>query len=147
MSNPARAPRPPRPQHVLEVLRTERIAPSLVRVHLGGAGFATFTPNDCTDAYVKLLFVKPELGLEPPYDLEALRETLDPDDLPVTRTYTVREVHDDSIALDFVVHGAEGLAGPWAANVQPGERIALNGPGGAFAPDDTADWHLFVCDE
>ena len=77
-----RTPRPPRPQHVLEVLSSERIAPSLVRVRLGGAGMATFTPNACTDAYVKLLFVKPELGLEPPYDLEALREMLAPDDLP-----------------------------------------------------------------
>ncbi|WP_206446960.1 siderophore-interacting protein [Agrococcus sp. KRD186] len=139
--------RPPRPQHVLEVLSSERIAPSLVRVRLGGAGMATFTPNACTDAYVKLLFVKPELGLEPPYDLEALREMLAADDLPVTRTYTVREVTAESIALDFVVHGAEGLAGPWAASVQPGERIALNGPGGAFVPDETADWHLFAGDE
>ncbi|SFS16197.1 NADPH-dependent ferric siderophore reductase, contains FAD-binding and SIP domains [Agrococcus baldri] len=147
MSNPLRAPRPPRPQHVLEVLSSERIAPSLVRVRLGGPGLATFTPNAFTDAYVKLMFVGPELGLEPPYDLEALRETLAPGDLPVTRTYTVREVTADSIALDFVVHGAEGLAGPWAATVQPGERVAFSGPGGAFAPDDTADWHLFAGDE
>lgn len=147
MSNPVRAPRPPRPQHVLEVLSSERIAPSLVRVWLGGPGFSTFTPNEFTDAYVKLLFIKPELGLQPPYDLAALREALDPEDLPITRTYSVREVRSDSIALDFVVHGAAGLAGPWAASVQPGERIALHGPGGAFAPDDTADWHLFAGDE
>ncbi|MCH1882813.1 siderophore-interacting protein [Agrococcus sp. ARC_14] len=147
MSTPDRALRPPRPQHVLEVLRSERIAPSLVRVHLGGAGLATFTPNEFTDAYVKLHFVKPELGLEPPYDLAGLRETLAPEDLPVTRTYSVREVTADSIALDFVVHGDEGLAGPWAATVQPGELVAFGGPGGGYAPDPTADWHLFVGDE
>lgn len=147
MTDTARPARPPRPQHVLEVLGSERIAPSLVRVRLGGPGMASFTPNDCTDAYVKLLFVKPELGLEPPYDLAALRETLPPEDLPVTRTYSVREVTADAIALDFVVHGEEGLAGPWAARVQPGERIALHGPGGAYAPDTAADWHLFVGDE
>ncbi len=147
MSIAERPARPSRPQHVLEVLGTERIAPSLVRVRLGGGGFATFEPNACTDAYVKLLFVKPELGLEPPYDLAALRESLDPDDRPVTRTYTVREVHHDSIAIDFVVHGDEGVAGPWAARAQPGERIALHGPGGGFAPDPSADWHLFAGDE
>lgn len=147
MSNPVRTPRPPRPQHVLEVLGSERIAPSLVRVWLGGTGFASFTPNEFTDAYVKLIFVKPALGLEPPYDLAALRETLPPEDIPVTRTYTVREVTADSIALDFVVHGDAGLAGPWAADVRQGERIALNGPGGAFMPDATADWHLLVGDE
>lgn len=131
----------------MEVLRSERIAPSLVRVWIGGPGFGTFVANDFTDAYVKLHFVKPELGLEPPYDLAALRETLAPDDLPVTRTYTVREVADDAIALDFVVHGDEGIAGPWAARVQPGERVVFGGPGGAFSPDVAADWYLFVGDE
>ncbi|GEK78709.1 siderophore-interacting protein [Agrococcus baldri] len=132
---------------MLEVLGTERIAPSLVRVRLGGPGMAGFAPNEFTDAYVKLLFVKPELGLQPPYDLAALRESLEPDDRPVTRTYSVREVREDCIALDFVVHGDEGLAGPWAASVQPGELIALHGPGGGYAPDESADWHLLVGDE
>ena len=141
--------RPQRPQTVLTVLRTERLSPSLVRVHAGGPGFATFTPNAWTDAYVKIVFVKPELGLEPPYDLAALRERLAPEDLPVTRTYTVRSVDPDagSLAIDFVVHGDRGLAGPWAASAAPGDRLVFSGPGGGYAPDDTADWHLFVGDE
>ena len=147
MTTPGRPTRPPRPQHVLEVLSSERIAPSMVRVRLGGPGMATFTPNAFTDAYVKVFFAKPELGLEPPFDIAALRETLDPDDVPVTRTYTVREATADSIAIDFDVHGEQGLAGPWAARAQPGERVAFGGPGGAFAPDESADWHLFVGDE
>src|SRR5690606_33474600 len=46
-----------------------------------------------------------------------------------------------------VVHGDEGVAGPWAATVQPGARVVLAGPGGAFVPDPTADWHLFAGDE
>jgi NADPH-dependent ferric siderophore reductase len=131
----------------MEVLRSERIAPSLVRVWIGGPGFGTFVANDCTDAYVKLHFAKPELDLEPPYDIAALRESLAPEDLPVTRTYTVREVAADAIAIDVVVHGDEGIAGPWAAAVQPGERVVFGGPGGAFSPDPTADWHLFAGDE
>ncbi|WP_413319565.1 siderophore-interacting protein [Agrococcus sp. 1P02AA] len=147
MATDPRPQRPPRPQHVLEVLASERIAPSMVRVRLGGPGFSTFVPNDCTDAYVKLIFVEPALGLQPPYDLAALRETLAPEDRPVTRTYSVREVHGDAISLDFVVHGDEGLAGPWAASARPGDTIALHGPGGAYAPDESADWHLFAGDE
>lgn len=147
MSNPGRPPRPNRPQHVMEVIRTERIAPSMVRLWIGGDGFASFSPNAFTDAYVKIWFVKPELGLEPPYDIPALRESLAPDDLPVTRTYTVRTVAEDSFAIDVVVHGEQGLAGPWAARVQPGERVVFGGPGGAFAPDETAAWHLFLGDE
>ncbi|MFJ6113615.1 siderophore-interacting protein [Agrococcus sediminis] len=147
MSIPGRPPRPKRPQHVMEVIRTERIGPSLVRVWIGGSGFATFAPNACTDAYVKLSFAKPELGLEPPYDVAALRESLAPDDLPVTRTYTVRAVADGALAIDVVVHGDAGIAGPWAARAQPGERVVLSGPGGAYAPDPTADWHLLAGDE
>lgn len=147
MSIPGRPPRPKRPQHVMEVIRTEHIGPSLVRVWIGGGGFATFAPNAFTDAYVKLSFAKPELGLEPPYDLAALRESLAPEDLPVTRTYTVRAVADDALAIDVVVHGDAGIAGPWAARAQPGERVVLSGPGGAYAPDPTADWHLLAGDE
>lgn len=138
-----------RPQTVLEVVRTERLTPHLVRVHAGGPGFAAFSPNDFTDAYVKIVFAKPELGLEPPYDVAALRETLAPDDLPVTRTYTVRHVDTvaGTVAIDFVVHGDEGVAGPWAAAAQPGDRLAFSGPGGGYAPDPAADWHLLLGDE
>ena len=142
-------PRAPRPQTILEVVRTAWITPHLVRLTLGGPGFADFQPKDATDSYVKLYFAKPELGLEPPYDLTALRATLAPDDLPVTRTYTVRRVDtgERTIDIDFVVHGDEGLAGPWAAAAQPGDRVVLAGPGGAYRPDPSADWHLFAGDE
>ncbi len=46
-----------RPVHTFEVVRTEQVTPHLTRVVLGGGGFDTFTPNDFTDAYVKILFV------------------------------------------------------------------------------------------
>ncbi|MBT9607221.1 siderophore-interacting protein [Microbacterium sp.] len=139
--------RPPRPQHVLEVVSAERLSPHLVRVRARGADLSAFRESPHTDRYVKITFVKPELGLEPPYDLAALRETLAPEDLPVTRTYTVREVAGDVIAIDFVVHGDEGLAGPWAARAQPGERLVVSSPGGGYAPDPEADWHLLAGDE
>ncbi|WP_299164944.1 siderophore-interacting protein [uncultured Arthrobacter sp.] len=141
--------RPARPQLTFVVIRTAQVTPHMVRVTLGGPAFEQFQPKDATDSYVKLLFAKPELGLEPPYDLVALREQLPPDDVPVTRTYTVRGVNsaDRTIDIDFVVHGDEGLAGPWAARAKPGDRIALMGPGGAFAPDPSADWHLLAGDE
>ncbi|MGX5694741.1 siderophore-interacting protein [Agromyces soli] len=124
------------------VERTERLSPHLVRVHLGGPGIAELLERAdpeklaSTDKYVKLLFARPELGLEPPYDLEVLREVLPLADLPVRRTYTVRAADPalGTIAIDFVVHGDEGVAGPWAANAAPGEVVALSGPGGGFAP-------------
>jgi len=145
----AQAPRRARPQTVLEVLETSWVGPHMVRVVAGGPGFAAFTTNEHTDKYVKIFFAKPELGLEPPYDVQALRETLAPEDLPVTRTYTVRWVDAEAqrLAIDFVVHGDEGLAGPWAASVRPGERIVFAGPGGGYAPDPSADHHVLVGDD
>lgn len=142
-------PRPNRPQVVLEVLRSERLSPTLVRLRLGGDGFDAFQDNGFTDKYVKLTFVKAGLGLEPPYDMAALRESLPPEDRPVTRTYTVREVNSAErwISIDFVVHGDGGIAGPWAARVQPGEWVSFSGPGGAYSPDPDADWYLFTGDE
>ena len=139
--------RPPRPQHVLHVVATQRLSPHLVRVRARGTDLTAFRDSPHTDAYVKITFAKPELGLEPPYDLAALRETLAPEYLPVTRTYTVRAVEGDELVIDFVVHGDEGLAGPWAASAQPGDRLVVSSPGGGYAPDPSADWHLFIGDE
>ncbi|HEY3686027.1 MAG TPA: siderophore-interacting protein [Streptosporangiaceae bacterium] len=149
MAEPTGKPRAPRPQAVLTVRESEWISPAMVRVTAGGPGFAEFRGNDFTDKYVKIIFVDPGLGLRPPYDLAALRETLPPERLPVTRTYTVRRVDADrqQLAIDFVVHGDEGIAAPWAAAAQPGDAIALSGAGGGYAPDPADDWHLFLGDE
>ncbi len=67
----------------------------------------------------------------------------------MTRTYTVRawDPVQRELTLDFVVHGDEGLAGPWALRAQPGDTVRFLGPGGAYAPDPAADWHLLVGDE
>jgi NADPH-dependent ferric siderophore reductase len=151
-----RPPRPARSQHVFEVVRTERLTPHLVRVVVGGPAFDAFVAEADpvtlakTDKYVKLLMAKPGLGLRPPYDLDALRAELAPEDVPVRRTYTVRalDAEEKTLAIDFVVHGDEGIAGPWAASARPGDLLALSGPGGMYAPnDDEAIEHLLLGDE
>ena len=141
--------RPVRPQITLQVLRREQLSPHLVRIVLSGDEFDSFVTNDSTDKYVKIHFAKPELGLTPPFDIALLRETLAPEDLPVTRTYTVRHVDlaERTLSIDFVVHGSEGLAGPWADRAQPGDPLAFSGPGGGYAPDPAAAWHLFAGDQ
>lgn len=113
----------------LTVLRTEALTPHMQRVYLGDPGFENFEPANFTDSYVKLIFGSE--GEE------------------VVRTYTVRSVDPDAreIAIDFVVHGDEGIAGPWAANAVTGDRIDFYGPNGAYSPRSDADWHLFAGDE
>ncbi|WFE21656.1 siderophore-interacting protein [Solwaraspora sp. WMMD937] len=135
-------------QYVLAVESTEWLTPHLVRVVLAGPSLAEFSYAAHTDAYVKLLFVDPTLGLEPPYDLAALRTTLPAGQRPVTRTYTVRWFDQATrrLAIDFVTHGDAGVAAVWAAKATPGDRLVLSGPGGAYAPDPAVGWHVFAGD-
>ncbi|MEZ0342562.1 siderophore-interacting protein [Mycobacterium sp. pV006] len=140
-----------RPVHTFHVVRTENITPHMVRVVLGGTGFDTFTPNEYSDAYVKLVFVDDDLdvsGLEQPLTLDSFN-VLPEHKRPVVRTYTVRRADTErrELTIDFVVHGDHGVAGPWAANATPGRRLFVMGPSGAFAPDPAADWYLFAGDE
>jgi NADPH-dependent ferric siderophore reductase len=119
------------------------------RVVLGGEGLADFAADTCTDHYVKLLFPPAGVTYPEPFDPQRIREELPREQWPVTRTYTVRQwdAEHRELTLDFVIHGDQGLAGPWAARVQPGETVFFMGPGGAYAPDPRADWHLLVGDE
>jgi NADPH-dependent ferric siderophore reductase len=140
-----------RPVHTFEVLRSEQLTPHLTRVVLGGSGFDTFTPNDSTDAYVKMVFVGDGIdvdALPQPLTLDSFK-TLPVEQQPTVRTYTVRRVDTErrEIAIDFVVHGEQGVAGPWAASATPGQPAYLTSPNGAYAPDPAADWHLLAGDE
>ncbi|GAC58989.1 putative siderophore-interacting protein [Gordonia hirsuta DSM 44140 = NBRC 16056] len=143
----------------MSVLRTEQLTPHMVRVWLGGDGFDDFVPagpgaqdgRPDTDMYVKLVFPPAGSGVvyPEPVDLDAIAAQYPPDEQPVLRTYTVRHYDPAAreIAIDFVVHGDEGIAGPWAARVQPGERISFRGPGSGYRPDPEAPWHLLASDE
>jgi NADPH-dependent ferric siderophore reductase len=80
--------------------------------------------------------------------LQFPREGAPEDERPKVRTYTVREWDAERglLTIDFVVHGDEGIAGPWAAAAQVGDTLGLRGPGGGYAPDPGADWHLMAGD-
>ena len=116
--------RAPRPTTTLTVTAREQLAPHLVRVRFSG-DLARFADSVFTDRYVKLV-----LG-------------------DVVRTYTVREldVATGTLAIDFVVHPGTGVASTWALAASPGDVLEVRGPGGAYAPDPEADWHLLVGDE
>lgn len=140
-----------RPIHTFEVIRSEQLTPHMIRVVLGGSGFDTFVAGDFTDSYVKIAIVRSDVdiaALPRPLTLDSFNE-LPEAHRPVVRTYTVR--HADparrELAIDFVVHGEHGVAGPWAASLQPGQPAYLMGPSGAYAPDPAADWHLLAGDE
>ncbi|MFC8228033.1 siderophore-interacting protein [Streptomyces sp. NPDC057287] len=131
------------------VLRTEQITPHMVRVVLGGDGLVGFTLAGYTDHYIKLCFAPDGADYPHPFDMAGIREEYPRELWPTTRTYTVRSWDADAgeLAVDFVVHGDEGLAGPWAARALPGDQVTFLGPGGGYVPEASADWHLLVGDE
>ncbi|GAA1563734.1 siderophore-interacting protein [Kribbella sancticallisti] len=128
------------------VRRTERITPHMIRVVLS---CDDFVDNGTTDHYVKLLFLQPGVEYPDPLDMGVVREQFPSEQWPTMRTYTVRSWDEGTheLTIDFVHHGDEGIAGPWAAAAQPGDKLWFNGPGGAYRPDEAAAWHLLVGDE
>ncbi|WGW12611.1 siderophore-interacting protein [Saxibacter everestensis] len=147
-NQPTPVKRSPR-QTRLEVVDVVDLTPRMRRIVLGGSELASFAANDFADQYVKLLFRQPGVDYGEPFDIGFVRENLPRADHPVPRTYTVRYFDADRalLALDFVVHGDEGIAGPWAATAHKGDEVILLGPGGAYSPSPAADWHLIVADE
>ncbi|WP_225869245.1 MULTISPECIES: siderophore-interacting protein [unclassified Nocardioides] len=133
-TTPERPAKPAKPITLLTVARKEQLSPGMVRIHFTG-DLAAFEGSAFTDRYVKLVFGDPA--------------ELERGGRPTLRTYTVvaPDAAAGTLAIDFVVHGAEGIAGPWASTALPGDTIPVRGPGGAYAPDPAADWHLFAGDE
>jgi NADPH-dependent ferric siderophore reductase len=129
------------------VRSVEHLTPSLVRIVLGD-DLHGFAAGAFTDHYVKLHFPPAGAGYGPPFDVADIKGRLPREQWPRTRTYSVRawDPDDELLTIDFVVHGDEGIAGPWAMAARPGDLLQLSGPGGAYAPDPQADWHLMVGD-
>jgi len=136
-----------RPAVRLKVLRKQQLTPHMIRIVAGGDGISAFQPNDFTDAYVKVLFPQPEVSYPEPFDMGVIRAEFPREQWPRMRTYTVRYFDGNELTLDFVHHGDEGLAGPWAQRAEVGDELLLTGPGGAYRPGPEADWHLLVGDE
>jgi NADPH-dependent ferric siderophore reductase len=139
--------RPQRRTYLATVQGVERLTPSMIRVVFGG-DLEGFAAGAFTDHYVKLQIPPRDADYGPPFDPAQLRSTLPREQWPRTRTYSVRAWDGDRglLTVDFVVHGASGVAGPWAAAAKPGDVLQLSGPGGAYAPDPQAAWHLMVGD-
>ena len=136
------------------VVAAERISASMVRVVIGGDGMRAFAPSEHADSYVKLVFLPPSAGSARPLlddgrvDLDAITGALPPGERLRRRSYTVRAFDPAThrLTLDLVVHGDEGLAGPWADRAAPGDEVLLLGPSGDYSPDLSADYHLLVGD-
>ena len=130
------------------VVSAARLTPGMVRVTVGGDELDRFAAGEFTDHYVKLQLPPPGADYAAPFDPEDVKAGRPRDQWPRVRTYSVSEWDAERrlLTIDFVVHGDAGVAGPWAAAAGPGDVLQLTGPGGAYAPDPQAAWHLMVGD-
>jgi NADPH-dependent ferric siderophore reductase len=143
------ADRPVRAATAAVVTRVEQLTPHMVRIVVGGDALSRIEAGAFTDHYVKVLFSPAGVTYPEPFDVAAIRETMPRQAWPVVRTYTIRKWLPDvpEMWIDFVVHGDEGIAGPWAARAEPGDPFRFLGPGGGYTPSLDADWHLLAGDE
>ncbi len=131
-----------------EVQTVERLTPGMVRIVLGGGDLDGFESTGFTDEYVNASFVPDGAPYQVPFGPGDL-DGVDAEHRPKPRRYTVRSWDGEQrrLTIDFVVHGDVGHAGRWAQRATPGDRLQFKGPGGGYAPDPSAGWHLLVGDE
>ncbi|WP_105566051.1 siderophore-interacting protein [Microbacterium halophytorum] len=136
-----------------EVVRRERVTPNMVRVTLGGADLDRYEHRGFDQWFRLALPVRGEGGLDrmpSKFGIGGYVKylTLPKGTRPVIRNYTVRAFRpaERELDVDFVSHGDDGVAGPWAASVEPGERVAFIDQGCGWKPV-AADWSLIVADE
>ena len=72
----------------LQVRRTERLTPHMIRVVAGGDDLAAFPDTEYADRYVKILFPHPGVAYPQPFDMDAVRAELPREQWPALRTYT-----------------------------------------------------------
>ncbi|SEF04411.1 siderophore-interacting protein [Streptomyces sp. Ag109_O5-10] len=150
----------------LQVARTRRLGPSLVRVTFAGADLAHFHSHGRDQSLS--LFIPAEGCSEPVVPIELGEGWWQgwrglPDGVrAVMRSYTLRELRrdPDQIDIDFVLHGVEpgaatpaGPASRWASRAVAGDRVVLLGPAVAdnrairFRPPGDTDLVLVWGDE
>lgn len=147
----------------LQVDRTRRLGPSLVRVTFTGDDLKNFAAGG-HDQSLSLFLPHPgqEAPVLPPLDnpdmyaiLGAWR-ALPEDERAVMRSYTVREQRTEpvnEVDIDFALHEDGGPACRWAAQAKPGDRVVVLGPavadntGVRFRLPEDADSVLIWADE
>jgi NADPH-dependent ferric siderophore reductase len=146
-ATPAGARRRPAPR-IVEVRSVEWLTTHFVRVTVGSnamAGFALAGPA----CHVKIFLPAPGDD-EPNLPVWGPDGPSFPDDTarPTVRTYTPRRFHPatNELDLELVVHG-EGPASAWASSAQPGDRLAVAGPGRHYEIDQACGHYLLAGDD
>jgi NADPH-dependent ferric siderophore reductase len=121
------------------VSATRPVGHSIVRITCAGEDFAWFADTGY-DQRVKLILPLEDSGYRhfPAGQdwYERWRRQPAHEQNPI-RTYTVRDVRRElgEVDIDLVLHGINGPASAWAAQVEPGDAVAILGPNARFDGD------------
>lgn len=143
------APRHKIDQHVLTVTRVQKLSDQLVRLVASAPKLDGYRSNGALDEYVKVYAADPALGLVPPYDLRELRQRLPREQVPRSKSYTIRWIDPvvDELAIDFVLHGEPGTVGHWAGTVEPGAALVISPARSKTSIQLGADYYVLAADE
>lgn len=161
----------PKDPHVIlaEVVRTERVTPTMMRVTFGGESLRLFEPLG-HDQWFRLFLPRAgQQALRLPTRSSALWYAqflrMPKDQRPYVRNYTVRAFRPagassagassagaalahPELDVDFVLHGSgSGPASDWAASAAPGDTAGILDQGIAYTPAHEPAWHLIAVDE
>ncbi|MDR5699655.1 siderophore-interacting protein [Agromyces aerolatus] len=136
-----------------EVVDAQRISPHFVRLTVAGPELANWRDLGF-DQWFRLAVPTSEAtrfdNLADTFDTAGYLRylTLPRATRPVIRNYTVRAFRAElrELDIDFVVHGDEGVAGPWAGGLPVGASVGLIDQGCGYAHAE-ADHTLLVGDE
>lgn len=105
------------------------LSPNYVRLRLVGDELRGFNSAGCDD-HLRILFA-------------------DENGSVASREYTPLAWNDDegTLDLEFVIHGDQGIAAPWAANAPIGDAVAVGGPRGSLVLEGHPDGWLLAGDE
>jgi NADPH-dependent ferric siderophore reductase len=133
--------------HGLRVIATRHVTPHMLRVTFEGSGLEPFA----TDENLHVRLYLPPQGVSRGnwliIDQSSRARLRDETVKPVLRKYTLRTIDPAArrVEIDFVLHGDSGPASTWAMNAQPGDVVAMIGPGGRGIR--SAEWLLIAGDE
>lgn len=131
---------------MVEVAATAAPTPRLTRITLKGDSLSGFDPG-LPAASVRLLLPRADATLEIP-TWRGNEFLLADDSRPVIRTLTPLRFEPAVPSLDVeVVHHGSAPLSDWAAAAEPGQQVALSGPGRGYEIDPAATRFLLAGDE
>ena len=134
-------PAPRRRPRFVRLKRSVRLTPNMQRLTVTGEELAGF-PQGQQGAHIRIML--PAEGQSESAFVTQLEQGRS---RPTMRTYTVRHHRPEAneIDIDFAIH-AHGHACHWALSAQPGDLLAIAGPGSKKLTDFSAAWYLLVAD-